>query len=90
MRYGLAGAIAAIGIGAAIGAVLPVPEDAVPHESDRHHAVPARPGLAIGRTADYDYDRPPPGTYALPTVEPAADGVASRGAVGTDGRLTWP
>jgi cytochrome oxidase Cu insertion factor (SCO1/SenC/PrrC family) len=26
------------------------------------------------RTADHDYDPPPPGTYALPVIKPAADG----------------
>lgn len=74
MRYGLAGAIAAIGIGAAIGAVLPVPRNAVPHEGGRHDAMPARPELSIQRSADYDYDPPALGSYALPTIKPAADG----------------
>ena len=27
-----------------------------------------------GRTADYDYDPPTPGSYALPVIKPAADG----------------
>ena len=28
----------------------------------------------LGRTSDYDYDTPTPGTYTLPVVKPAADG----------------
>src|SRR5262245_40050050 len=28
----------------------------------------------LPRTSDHDYDPPVPGTYALPTVKPAADG----------------
>lgn len=74
MRYGLTGVIAAIGVGAAIGAVLPVPKDAVPHEGGRHDASAARPELSIPRSADYDYEPPAPGSYALPIVKPAADG----------------
>jgi len=31
-------------------------------------------GADTARTADYDYDAPEPGSYTLPTIEPAADG----------------
>lgn len=72
MRYGLLGAIAAIAVGAAIGAVLPVPKDAMPH--DDRAASPARPELSIPRTADYDYDPPALGSYVLPPIKAAADG----------------
>ena len=41
-----------------------------------------RPELALGRTAEYDYDPPEPGTYDLAVVKPAADGTV----LGTDGR----
>lgn len=61
VRYGLAAAIAAIGIGAAIGAVLPVPKTAAPLEGSRHDTTPVRPELSIPRTADYDYDLLTPG-----------------------------
>jgi cytochrome oxidase Cu insertion factor (SCO1/SenC/PrrC family) len=33
-----------------------------------------RSELSLGRTAEYDYDVPEPGTYTLPLLEPAADG----------------
>jgi cytochrome oxidase Cu insertion factor (SCO1/SenC/PrrC family) len=36
-------------------------------------AVLAEDGLT-SRTAEYDYDSPVPGTYALPVIKPAADG----------------
>jgi cytochrome oxidase Cu insertion factor (SCO1/SenC/PrrC family) len=41
-----------------------------------------RPELELGRTAEYDYDPPEPGTYKLPEIKPAADGPV----VGLDGR----
>ena len=34
----------------------------------------ALPELEIGRTAQYDYDPPEPGTYRLPVIKPAGDG----------------
>jgi protein SCO1/2 len=74
MSQGLRGAIAAVAVGVAIGAVLPVPKEAIPHEGGRHEAGVARPELSIPRTADYDYDPPEPGSYSLPPIEPAADG----------------
>lgn len=70
MRYGSLGAIAAV----AVGAVLPVPKEAIPHAGSRHEAGLARPELSIPRTADYDYDPPALGSYALPSIEPAGDG----------------
>ena len=33
-----------------------------------------RPELSLGRSAEYDYDVPQPGTYTLPVLKPAADG----------------
>lgn len=42
----------------------------------------ARPELALGRSADYDYDPPEPGSYKLPVIEQAADGEV----LGTDGQ----
>ena len=41
-----------------------------------------RPELTLGRSADYDYDPPVPGSYSLPVLKPAADGPV----LGTDGR----
>jgi cytochrome oxidase Cu insertion factor (SCO1/SenC/PrrC family) len=35
----------------------------------------ARPELQLGRTAEYDYDPPAPGSYRLPTLQPARDGL---------------
>ena len=35
---------------------------------------PTRAELSLGRTAEYDYDVPAPGTYTLPVLKPAADG----------------
>jgi cytochrome oxidase Cu insertion factor (SCO1/SenC/PrrC family) len=40
-----------------------------------------RPELALGRTSDYDYDPPEPGTYQLPVIQPAEDGAV----LGPDG-----
>ena len=34
----------------------------------------ARPELELGRSADYDYDPPVPGSYRLPAIKAAADG----------------
>ena len=41
-----------------------------------------RPELSLPRTAEYDYDVPEPGTYTLPVLKPAADGVV----LGGDGK----
>lgn len=35
---------------------------------------PARPELKLGRSAEYDYDPPAPGSYRLPVIKRAADG----------------
>lgn len=51
-----------------------------------HDAGAARPELAFGRTADYDYEPPEPGTYRLPVLKPAADG-AVLDETGTPRRL---
>lgn len=49
----------------------------------RQHIVPDdRIELSLGRTADYDYDPPEPGSYELPTLGPAADGTL----LGPDGK----
>ena len=69
MRYALLGAAALI----AFGAALPLGKQAIPHDG-AHETVAARPELAIGRTADYDYEPPAPGSYALPPIKAAADG----------------
>lgn len=37
-----------------------------------------RPEMSLGRTAEYDYDPPEPGSYQLPTIMPAADGPVLR------------
>jgi cytochrome oxidase Cu insertion factor (SCO1/SenC/PrrC family) len=37
-------------------------------------ATAARPELELGRSAEYDYDPPAPGTYELPAIQPATDG----------------
>jgi cytochrome oxidase Cu insertion factor (SCO1/SenC/PrrC family) len=41
---------------------------------DEDSAPQARPELELGRTPQYDYDPPEPGTYQLPVVMSAADG----------------
>lgn len=33
-----------------------------------------RPELSLGRSAEYDYDPPQPGSYELPVIKPAGDG----------------
>jgi len=37
-------------------------------------AADKRPELELGRTEQYDYDPPEPGTYKLPVIKPAGDG----------------
>ena len=49
------------------------------HEVDASSGV--RPELALGRSAEYDYDPPEPGTYELPVIKQAGDGAV----LGTDG-----
>lgn len=41
-----------------------------------------RPELALGRSSSYDYDPPAPGSYRLPALKPAGDGLV----LGTDGK----
>ena len=41
-----------------------------------------RPELGLGRSADYDYDPPAPGSYQLPVIKPAGDG----SVLGADGQ----
>ena len=42
---------------------------------DEPHIVPSETGeLSFGRTEDYDYDPPMPGTYQLPPIKAAGDG----------------
>ncbi len=56
------------------GVVDPVESTTARVESD---AI-ARPELAIGRTTEYDYDPPEPGSYTLPVIKPAGDGPVLR------------
>lgn len=44
------------------------------HPSSELSAVGERPELRLGRSAQYDYDPPIPGTYDLPKLKPAGDG----------------
>jgi protein SCO1/2 len=69
MRYGLPGAIAAVVLGAML-----LPDEAISHAKRGQEVGFARPELSIPRSADYDYEPPALGSYALPSVEPAADG----------------
>lgn len=47
-----------------------------PAHDARHEIVPDAPvELTFGRTEDYDYDPPRPGSYRLPSLGPAADGL---------------
>lgn len=51
--------------------------------SERHDIVPEnRVELSFGRSEEYDYDPPEPGSYSLPVLGPAADGRL----LGPDGR----
>lgn len=67
MNYGTVGVFGALALGAALGAILPVPA----HQG--HEPVDARPELSVPRSAEYDYDPPGPGSYELPVLKPAAD-----------------
>jgi cytochrome oxidase Cu insertion factor (SCO1/SenC/PrrC family) len=44
------------------------------HGMDKHGHDDTRPELSFGRTEDYDYDPPEPGSYDLPTIMAAGDG----------------
>ncbi len=55
-------------------ALLLIPNAALAHDGERHAAA-ERPELELGRSADYDYDPPAPGSYRLPPIKPAAGGV---------------
>lgn len=68
MNLGTVGVIGALALGAAIGAIVPVPA----HEGHEH--AEARPELSLPPSADYDYDPPEPGSYRLPALKAAADG----------------
>ncbi len=49
----------------------------------KHHVVPKeRVELSFGRTPDYDYEPPAPGSYRLPAIRPAGDGAV----LDTEGR----
>jgi cytochrome oxidase Cu insertion factor (SCO1/SenC/PrrC family) len=52
------------------------------HEAPPQIVPDARVELTFGRTEDYDYDPPEPGSYRLPSLGPAADGIL----VDTEGR----
>ncbi len=58
----------------AVGVLLPVTQGAFAHETGEHGATAERPELLIPRSANYDYDPPALGSYALPPIKPAADG----------------
>ena len=47
---------------------------AAAHEEHRAGESAPRPELSIGRSADYDYDPPAPGSYKLPPLKAASDG----------------
>jgi len=66
--------VAALGVGfLSLGAIAWC-ESAVSHDA-RQHVVPKdRVELTFGRSEDYDYDPPEPGSYVLPTLGNAADG----------------
>lgn len=70
--FGLVLAAAAAGTG---------PVRADDNEEKAVFTPPLRPELAIGRSDEYDYDPPVPGTYALPPLMGAGDGriLASEG-----------
>ncbi len=44
------------------------------HDPRAHAAGDPRPELSFGRTEQYDYDPPEPGSYRLPAIKPAPDG----------------
>lgn len=46
------------------------------HDAGRHIVPAERPELGFGRSDDYDYDPPEPGSYRLPVIKPAGDGAA--------------
>ena len=44
------------------------------HAQEKALALSERPELDLGRTQEYDYDPPKPGSYRLPELKPAGDG----------------
>ncbi len=64
--------VAAVVCGGLAALALGAPTSA--HDA-KHHAVPKdRVELSFGRTPDYDYEPPVPGSYRLPAIKPAGDG----------------
>lgn len=66
--FALAGGVAWL-----CAAVAPVSAHA--HDPQQHTAPDAPVELTFGRTEDYDYDPPEPGSYKLPSLGAAADGL---------------
>jgi cytochrome oxidase Cu insertion factor (SCO1/SenC/PrrC family) len=60
----LAGGVVAAAIASELGA----------HDAKQHVLTDDRPELSFGRSVDFDYDPPAPGSYRLPAIKPAADG----------------
>ena len=58
----------------ASGAVLLALLAGAPGCSEKDPGPAPRPELALGRSPEYDYDPPEPGTYSLPVLEPATGG----------------
>ena len=64
---------AVLAAGLAALALLLAPGPAIAHDKEKHLS-DARPELELGRSADYDYDPPVPGSYRLPAIKAAGDG----------------
>lgn len=72
VKWGGLGLITALG-----GFALPTagaPSVALAHGDEPHMVPSERVELSFGRTEDYDYDPPMPGSYRLPPIKAAGDG----------------
>lgn len=65
------GVVAAVGLGMAICPAYAHQDHATAHGGDGGSE---RIELQFGRSAEFDYDPPEPGSYRLPAIKPAADG----------------
>jgi cytochrome oxidase Cu insertion factor (SCO1/SenC/PrrC family) len=61
----LAGGVLAVATASGLGA----------HDAKPRILTDDRPELSFGRSVDFDYDPPAPGSYRLPAIKPAADGM---------------
>ena len=75
MRTSLKHLFAVIGLSLlGLAAALIIPNRGQPMQTTSAAAETAEPQIALGRTEEYDYDAPEPGSYHLPVLQDASNG----------------